>query len=73
MIDAALLGAVAGLALGLADFWVLGRVLAAMARERPSERLGARVTLNVARYAQLLFFPVAGWFAGPLLASNMGG
>ncbi|MEC5289882.1 hypothetical protein VSX64_03620 [Aurantimonas sp. C2-6-R+9] len=73
MTDPALIGALVGLAIGLADFFVLGYVIDAMARRRPSERVGAGAALNIARVSQFVLFPVVGWFAGPVIASNLGG
>lgn len=73
MTDPAILGAVLGLAIGLADFFVLGYVIDVMARRRPAERLGAGTALNIARISQLVLFPVVGWFVGPVVASNLGG
>ena len=65
--DPAILGALAGLALGIVDFVVLGFVKARMAAERPSERLGASVAIEIARVSQLILFPLVGWFVGPAL------
>ena len=62
--DPAILGALAGLALGIV---VLGFVKARMAAERPSERLGASVAIEIARVSQLILFPLVGWFVGPAL------
>lgn len=73
MTDPAIIGALVGFVIGLADFFVLGYVIDAMAKRRPSERVGAGVALNVARISQLVLFPVVGWFAGPVIASNLGG
>lgn len=66
MIERALLGAL----VGLADFFILGMLRQRMARQAPSKRLGASFALQVARFSQLILFPVVGWFAGPLI---MGG
>ncbi|WP_206454305.1 hypothetical protein [Aurantimonas marina] len=73
MSDPAIIGALVGLAVGLADFFVLGYLAEAVARRRPSERLGAGAALNIARISQLVLFPVLGWFVGPVVASNLGG
>jgi len=68
MTDPAVLGALVGLALGVIDFYVIGLIMGQVARQRPSERLGASTALNIARVSQLIFFPVAGWFFGPMIA-----
>ena len=71
--DPAIIGALVGLAFGIADFVMLGYMRAEMRRRSPTERLGAGFALNVARFSQLILFPVVGWFAGPIVTSNMGG
>ncbi|MBO0663789.1 hypothetical protein LQ948_14215 [Jiella sp. MQZ9-1] len=69
MIDPSILGALVGLALGVVDFVVIGFVIERMMKEQPTERLGARMALNVARISQLILFPVMGWFVGQTIAS----
>ncbi|MAU95109.1 MAG: hypothetical protein CMP81_04335 [Fulvimarina sp.] len=68
ILDPGLLGALAGLAVGVVDFVLIGYVMERMARERPTERLGATTALNVARVSQLILFPVMGWFVGQTIA-----
>ncbi|MCE7030096.1 hypothetical protein [Jiella avicenniae] len=68
-IDPAIIGALLGLVIGVADYFVIGAVMERMARERPSERLGAKTALNVARISQLVLFPVLGWFVGQTFAA----
>ncbi|MBO0902185.1 hypothetical protein [Jiella sonneratiae] len=69
IVDPPIVGALLGLVVGVADLFVIGQVMARMKRERPSERLGAMTALNVARVAQLILFPVMGWFVGQAFAS----
>jgi hypothetical protein len=73
MMEPALIGALAGLVLGIVDFMILGYVRSR--RDRPHGGKGdpAGLALNVARYSQLVLFPVVGWFAAPIIASNLGG
>ena len=73
MIEPAILGALIGLVFGLVDFVLLGYVAKKRAEQRPAERLGSNLGLTVARVSQLIMFPVIGWFAGPVIASNLGG
>ncbi|MBP0615044.1 hypothetical protein [Jiella mangrovi] len=68
-VDPGVLGGLAGLVVGLVDFYVIGAVVDRMQRERPAERLGAKTALNVARISQLILFPVMGWFVGQTIAS----
>ncbi|MCB8838501.1 hypothetical protein [Aurantimonas sp. VKM B-3413] len=70
MSDPAFIGALVGLIVGIADFVLIGYLRQRIAREKPSERLGAGVALNVARFSQLIFFPVVGWFVGPIVAAS---
>ena len=73
MIGPAILGALIGLAFGIVDFVLLGYVASKRAQGRPAERLGSNLGLTVVRVSQLLMFPLIGWFAGPVIASNLGG
>ncbi|NDW06538.1 hypothetical protein [Jiella pacifica] len=68
-IDPAIVGALLGLVICVADYFVIGAVMERMTRERPSERLGAKTALNVARISQLVLFPVLGWFVGQTFAA----
>tara|TARA_R110002020_G_scaffold40096_5_gene118609 strand:+ start:170 stop:382 length:213 start_codon:yes stop_codon:yes gene_type:complete len=68
-IDPAIIGALLGLVIGVADYFVIGALMERMMRERPSERLGAKTALNVARISQLVLFPVLGWFVGQAIAA----
>ena len=73
MTEPAILGALIGLVFGIVDFVLLGYVARKRGERRPAERLGSNLGLTVARVSQLIMFPVIGWFAGPVIASNMGG
>ena len=73
MIEPAILGALIGLVFGIVDFVLLGYVARKRGEQRPAERLGSNLALTVARVSQLIMFPVIGWFAGPVIASNLGG
>ncbi|UIJ73616.1 hypothetical protein [Aurantimonas sp. HBX-1] len=73
MTDPALIGALVGLVIGVGDFFLLGYMRDMMARRRSSEPVGPSLALQVARFSQLILFPVVGWFVGPVIASNMGG
>ena len=68
-VDPGLLGAIVGFAIGVFDFFLIGYVMQRMVREKPTESLGTRTAMNVARYSQLILFPVMGWFVGQTLAS----
>ncbi|HEX2020129.1 MAG TPA: hypothetical protein VGO17_14435 [Aurantimonas sp.] len=73
MSNPAVIGALVGLVIGVADFIVLGYARDMLARRRSAEHTAAGTVLNLVRISQLIFFPVVGWFAGPAIASNMGG
>ncbi|BDA84453.1 hypothetical protein Sa4125_19950 [Aureimonas sp. SA4125] len=61
---AAIIGAVVGLAIGIADFVVLG----AAARNSAGSRGGP---LKIIRMMSLVVFPIVGWFVGPIVASSL--
>jgi hypothetical protein len=65
MTDPAILGALAGLAIGIADFVALGLMRA--------PRGGAGLSLKLVRGMSLVVFPIVGWFAGPIVASSLAG
>ncbi|NDV85090.1 hypothetical protein GTW51_00055 [Aurantimonas aggregata] len=73
MSDPAFIGALVGLLIGVADFFVLGYMRDMMARRRASEPVGPGLALNIARFTQLILFPIVGWFVGPVVASSLGG
>jgi hypothetical protein len=64
MISAAVIGAVVGLVIGIADFVVLG----AAARNSAASRGGA---LRFIRLMSLVVFPIVGWFVGPIIATSL--
>jgi hypothetical protein len=64
MISAAVIGAVVGLLIGVADFVVLG----AAARNSAASRGGA---LRFIRLMSLVVFPIVGWFVGPIVATSL--
>ena len=64
MMTAAILGALVGLAIGIADFVVLG----AAARHSGAKRGGP---LQIIRLMSLVVFPIVGWFIGPIVASSL--
>ncbi|MEF2551254.1 hypothetical protein VQ042_07730 [Aurantimonas sp. A2-1-M11] len=73
MMGPAIIGALAGLVLGIVDFVILGYVRDSRARKRGGAADPAGLAFDVARYSQLVLFPVVGWFAAPIIASNLGG
>lgn len=64
MISAAVIGAVVGLTVGIADFVVLG----AAARNSGARTRGP---LRVIRLMSLVVFPIVGWFVGPIVATSL--
>ena len=64
MISAAVIVAVVGLVIGIADFVVLG----AAARNSAASRGGA---LRFIRLMSLVVFPIVGWFVGPIIATSL--
>ncbi|KQT48859.1 hypothetical protein ASG43_08425 [Aureimonas sp. Leaf454] len=66
MTDPAVLGALAGLAIGIADFVALGLV-------RTPRTGGSGLSLKLVRGMSLVVFPIVGWFAGPIVASSLAG
>ena len=61
---AAIIGAVVGLAIGIADFVVLG----AAARTSAAKSGGP---LRIIRLMSLVVFPIVGWFVGPIVATSL--
>ncbi|WAP69188.1 hypothetical protein [Jiella pelagia] len=68
-VDPAIIGALVGVVIGVADFFIIGAVMDRMARQLPAEKPGAKMALNVARISQLVLFPVLGWFVGQTFAA----
>jgi hypothetical protein len=62
--DPAILGALGGLAIGIADFIALGLV-------RSPRTGGTGLSLKIVRGMSLVVFPIVGWFAGPIIASSL--
>ena len=63
-----LIGALVGLALAIAEFFMFG-VLIARAGERGETGKGPGI-LDTIRKAQIVVFPAAGWIVGSLLSGN---
>jgi hypothetical protein len=59
------IGALIGLAFGVADF-----VLLTVVSSRPQMPERNKPVLNIVRYIGLVVFPVAGWFIGPQIAGG---
>ena len=59
-----LIGGLIGLVIGLVDYFVFGSVIRRLEEKRVTA--GARA-LNIARNAQLVAFPVAGYLIGSML------
>jgi len=57
-----IVGALIGLAIGIADFFIL-RMLA-QRQDAPSQ---AQVAIKLASYISLVIFPIVGWYAGTSL------
>ena len=62
-----LIGALVGLAIGIADFFVLGLVRDRFKKQQPAERVGGGLIIEIVRISQLVFFPIAGWYVGAYL------
>ena len=63
--SAAVIGAIVGLLVGVADFVVLG------AAGRANARAAASGPLKLIRIMSLFVFPIVGWFAGPIVAESL--
>ncbi|RFC65246.1 hypothetical protein DYI37_05235 [Fulvimarina endophytica] len=63
----AILGALIGLAIGIADYVLLGFVRDRFRQKMPAERIGSGVIIEIVRISQLVFFPIAGWYVGAYL------
>ena len=66
----ALIGALVGLAFAAAEYFLFGALIE-RARRRGETGQGPRV-LDIVRKAQLILFPVIGFFAGPVLVQMSG-
>jgi len=66
----ALIGGLIGLAFAVAEYLLLGALIARAAR-RGEEGRGCRI-LDLVRKAQLVLFPVIGLIVGAMLAKNSG-
>ncbi|MDY8109500.1 hypothetical protein U0C82_10150 [Fulvimarina sp. 2208YS6-2-32] len=67
MMSMGVLGALIGLAIGIADVFILGLVKARIEQQRPTEGGGGGLVIGIVQISQLIFFPVAGWYAGTYL------
>ncbi|MBK1623691.1 hypothetical protein [Afifella marina] len=67
----ALIGLVVGLVFAIADYMLFGMVLE-RAKRRGESGSGV-AAIDLARKAQLVLFPILGWFLGPLLYRYFGG
>jgi hypothetical protein len=65
-----LIGALVGLAFGLADYVLFGALIARAVRR--GEEGGGTRALDLVRKAQLFLFPLVGWFVGPYVAGWSG-
>ena len=63
--SAAVIGAIVGLLVGVADFVVLG------AAGRANARAAASGPLKLIRIMSLFVFPIVGWFVGPIVAESL--
>jgi len=66
----ALIGSLVGLAFAVAEYFWFG-ILIGSARRRAVEGNGPRI-LDWVRKAQLIVFPLIGWFVGPVVAQSFG-
>ena len=65
-----LIGALVGLAFGIADYVLFGALIARAVRR--GEAGAGTSALDLARKAQLVLFPLVGWFVGPFAAGWSG-
>jgi hypothetical protein len=63
--SAPMIGSLVGLAFGLLDFGALTFVAS---RNGVTDQ--ARSALHMVRYVGVVFFPIVGWFAGPLFVGE---
>jgi hypothetical protein len=70
MMSGALIGALVGLAFAVVEYVVFGRLIEREAR-RDNKGQGPKI-LDLVRKAQLILFPVIGYFAGSLLLDRAG-
>ena len=68
--SASLIGGLVGLAFGIGDYFLFGALITRAVR-RGEEGAGTRA-LDIARKAQLVLFPLVGWFLGPYAAGLSG-
>ena len=66
----ALIGALVGLAFAAVEYFMFGALIRRAAR-RGETGQGPRI-LDLLRKAQLIFYPLIGWFVGRLLADGSG-
>jgi hypothetical protein len=66
----ALIGALVGLAFAVVEYVLFGALIARAERERTKGPV-PRV-LDLVRKAQLVIYPLLGWFVGPFLAQQFG-
>ncbi len=66
-----LIGALVGLAFAVVEYFIFGMVIARGARRGEAGK--GPQALNFVRKAQIIAFPLIGWFIGPVFADAMGG
>jgi len=70
-VSLALIGALVGLAFAIVEYLIFGALIAKA--ERRGDRGNGPKVLDAMRKAQLVVFPIIGWFVGPVFADVMGG
>jgi len=71
-VSPALIGGLAGLALAIVDYFMLGYVKRQMERQGNLDPKRARA-VDIARMVQLVAFPIIGFIAGPYVIASFGG
>jgi hypothetical protein len=71
MMSPALIGALVGLAFAVVEYFWFGALIARAERQGTTGS-GPRA-LDIVRKAQLVFYPLVGFFVGPFLARQLGG
>ena len=71
MISGAVIGALVGLAFAVVEYFVFGGLIERALRR--NEKGPGPAILDLVRKAQLVLFPVIGYFAGRILFSDSGG
>ena len=66
----ALIGAVVGLAFAVVEYFIFGTLIR-RAEQRGEKGQGPRI-LDIVRKAQLILFPLVGFFVGPYLVPGAG-